>query len=105
MREGDELSPYKKKLYREMNQYAEDAGMFQRFTPEEIHERFSEAGAKKLLSQGTFDEMYEDYITKPSNIGRVGSMRMGRDIGRKKKSSKVKPKRKIVKKKKGCGCK
>ena len=48
--------------------------------------------------------MYEDYITKPDKIGRVGSIRMGRDIGRKKKSSKAKPKRKVMRKK-GCGCK
>lgn len=105
MREGDELSPYKKRLFKEINQYAEDANLPTRITPEEVAERYSESGAKKAIKDKVFEEMYEDYIIKPDKIGRVGSTRMGRDIGRKKKSSKAKPKRKIVKKSKGCGCK
>lgn len=104
MREGDELSPYKKKLFREINQYAEDANLPTRITPEEVNERYSESGAKRAIQGKIFEEMYEDYITKPDKIGRVGSIRMGRDIGRKKKSSKAKPKRKVMRKK-GCGCK
>jgi hypothetical protein len=104
MREGDELTSNQKQLMREMNQYAQDINSSERFTADDISNRFSDANAKTLLENNTFESMYIDNVTKPKKIGRVGSIRLGRDIGRKKKSTKPKSKRKSIKKK-GCGCK
>lgn len=104
MRDGDELTTNQKRLMREMNQYAQDIGSSERFSVEDIATRFSDENSKVLLENETFENMYIDNIHTPKKIGKVGSMRLGRDIGRKKKITKPKPKRKITKKK-GCGCK
>lgn len=105
MREGDELFSTKRHLLREINQYNEDMGR-PRISPEELEEQYTDDTAKAFMSSKVFEDLYEHNVKKPSKIGSVGSMRMGRDIGRKKKSSKAKSKRKVTKKsKKGCGCK
>jgi hypothetical protein len=103
MREGDEISINKKKLMREMNQYNADMNLPKRWSPEEIDTNFSEKTAKTLISGTTFTDMYEDNVTKPDNIGKVGSIRLGRELGRTKKSTKSKSKR--VKKSTRCKCK
>lgn len=105
MREGDELTPYKKKFLRELNQFSEDTNSPKRWTPEEIDEKFSEAGAKRFIKEGRFDDLYQDYVTKPDNEGKAYNIRLGKDVDRKKKSVKSNTKRKPSKKVKGCRCK
>jgi hypothetical protein len=105
MREGDELTPYKKKFLRELNQFSEDTNSPKRWTPEEIDEKFTEAGAKRFIQEGRFGELYEDYVTKPDNIGKAYSIRLGKDVDRKRKSMRPKTKRNSSKKVKGCRCK
>jgi hypothetical protein len=108
MRDGDELTINQKRLMREMNQYAEDIGDPVRFSSEDIGSKFSDANAKTLLNNKTFEAMYEDNVKKPKKIGHPGTLRMSKFLDdfkedRKKKSTKSKTTRK--KKTKGCGCK
>jgi hypothetical protein len=103
MRDGDELTANQKRLMREMNQYAEDINSKEKYTAEDIASRFSDKNAKDLLEAGTFENMYEDNVTKSKKLGKVYSIRLGRELGRSKKSTKSKTTRK--KKSKGCGCK
>lgn len=81
------MGTYQKRLWQEMNDYAENTGMDERFTPRYVREHYSEQDAKKIVKEHTLPLMFSDYVQSTER--------------KKKKSTKSKTKRK----KKGCGCK
>lgn len=81
------MGTYQKKLWQEMNDYAEATGMEERFTPGYVRDKYSENMSKEIVTQHYLPLMLSDFMQEEGY--------------RKKKISKSKTKRK----KKACGCK
>lgn len=80
------MGTYQKKLWREMNDYAEATGIEERYTPGYVRRTYSEEAAKEIVQKHYLPLMLSDLMQQEGY--------------RKKKTSKSKTKRK----KKGCGC-